>query len=1430
MANNGIIDQIVSQDAIASLEKLKKELAENSAAMTSLLQITKDIVIELQKVGTIKEITEVIEKQKKATTQLSAAEKERQRIIRTTEAAKAKLQQQNTKEAQELEQLRRKIIQNNTVLRNTAKENNAAAGSITQLRAQLNLATKAYDDMNKTMRESTAGQKAKADIKALHDEIMKLEHETGRSQRNVGNYFGAVKKGLLGIAGALGVATGINALINIFKSGYKTIARFEQANANLASILQTSIEGVRNLTEDAKRLGAETEYTAAQVTSLQTSLASLGFIENQILNMTESILKFATAVGAELGEAARMAGSVLRQFGLDSTKTEDTVATMAVATAKSALNFNFLDTAMQKVGIVAGQFGFKVEDTVALLGTLANVGMDASTAGTATRNILLNIANQSGDLARELGRPVKTLDDFVEGLKNLDEKNVSLAQTLELTDKRSVTAFQAFRNGAESIITLRDSITDAGDALDQMHKTRLNTVEGATKLLESAWEGLILAFSKSTGIFKLIIDTLTAFVNLLHRLVDWTGKNSKIILTATAAFVAYKIAVIIATAATKAHTAAVKINLALHKAGRSIMMLFGAAMSLMTGNIRGATYAWQIFSKSISISPVGIIAAAIAGAVVLFSSFTSEAEEAAKATERFNDEMDKEKSTINSIFDELKKANQGTVERLHLINQINSKYSQYLPQLLTEKSTLEEIVTAQKSVTMAMAENIAFKTQEEQIEKFQKKVSKANTNLFNEVDKLANRIENIGDRGAFKAKIKLEFEKSIENPDYIINKEEIIREYRELTSDRSVKVSWGFNNMWGRMREAINATQTLSTKTKDLKAEWQSYLETMFPGFKKVAEQSKEKVTLNVEIETARENIKQIEKQLAELRSGKEPEAMTGSFADAIEELEKKLSDAKKTLKTLTGEDEKTQKKEADEAQKKIDEVDKRIKSVQKKIVDMQFENITAPLKRVADNEENTLHQRLDALQEYYAEKLRLQDAQDAAELSTIDTAISEAQAQGNLELVKKLEEEKTAVVALNALERQKIENESQKKIAEIQEKEQKKQIETAKNAITEKQSTIESQQQAEENALLRQYTEGEINREKYEKRKIEIQLKYSQQSLQIEIDALKELLNIENLTEKERLKIKDEIHKLELKNESEHLEALEKLRDADIKKQEEELKKLEDAKKTLKQEAWNFAETLLSAQFERQIQKYDAEIEKINENKEAEIAALEQSGKTTEEIENDKMIIETRAEAQTKAIEQRKREAQTRQAKFEKALAVTKTTVEGARAFVAALPNYILAGIIAATTALQVASILAQPIPKYAKGTGDHPGGPAIVGDAYKHEIIIEPSGHTWLSEDHPAIIPNLPKHSVVLPSIDDGFAPNTKIFEGLHRINSIKEKAVEQTFNTAIEKQTKKLSNVIKESQSSMFVNLDSHGIYTISQKGKTFRKFTGNSLRHK
>ena len=330
---------------------------------------------------------------------------------------------------------------------------------------------------------------------------------------DVRNAMGGLSKSLTKAAGVIGAAViVVQKIKKVFSGVFNTIKDFEQANVNLSTILGTNVNAMRDLTNQAMALGATTKYTASEVTGLQTELAKLGFTQGEILQMTSSILNFGTAVGSDLAESAALAGATLRMFDLNASRTEDVMGTLALATNKSALNFSYLQTSMSIVGPVAKTFGFSVKDTVALLGTLANSGFDASSSATATRNIILKLADANGDLAKALGKPVKTFPDLIDGLKTLNAKGVDLATTLELTDKRSVAAFSAFLAGADSASILRDELEDTDGVLQDIADKRMNTLAGSVDSLKSAWERFTLSISNSKGIFKDAIDWVTDLV------------------------------------------------------------------------------------------------------------------------------------------------------------------------------------------------------------------------------------------------------------------------------------------------------------------------------------------------------------------------------------------------------------------------------------------------------------------------------------------------------------------------------------------------------------------------------------------------------------------------------------------------------------------------------------------------------------------------------------------------------------------------------------------------------------------------------------------------------------------------------------------------------------------------------------------------------
>ena len=360
--------------------------------------------------------------------------------------------------------------------------------------------------------DASSLKKALTDVKSSLNETDKQAKTTGasveKSTTKINQSLGSMAAKYLSVAAAAAVVA------KTVKNIIEVNAQFERKISELASVLGTTKDGVEALNRAARELGGTTEFTASEVVDLQMALARLGFTQTQILTMEESVLKFASAVNADLGSAANFAGAALRGFGLEAQDTNHLLDVMAAATSKSALDFHKLETSIAIVAPVAHSFGLSVEDAVTLLGSLSNAGFGASMAATATRRILLNLADANGKLAKGLGHTAKTFPEIIAALKECQEKGIDLNDTLEMTDTQSVAAFSALISGADSADELRRALGDVDGTLNEMYETMTDNVTGAIRGLKSAWEALMLEFSNSDGTLKSILDFGAEFLRM----------------------------------------------------------------------------------------------------------------------------------------------------------------------------------------------------------------------------------------------------------------------------------------------------------------------------------------------------------------------------------------------------------------------------------------------------------------------------------------------------------------------------------------------------------------------------------------------------------------------------------------------------------------------------------------------------------------------------------------------------------------------------------------------------------------------------------------------------------------------------------------------------------------------------------------------------
>lgn len=318
--------------------------------------------------------------------------------------------------------------------------------------------------------------------------------------------------------------------------------------------------------------------------------------------------------------------------------------------------------------------------------------------------------------------------------------------------------------------------------------------------------------------------------------------------------------------------------------------------------------------------------------------------------------------------------------------------------------------------------------------------------------------------------------------------------------------------------------------------------------------------------------------------------------------------------------------------------------------------------------------------------------------------------------------------------------------------------------AVEQSVQALDSKMQDELLALSARYAAGEINAEEYEKERAAITDRYAVERFNTEIGLLDQLLNKEELTaeaREETEKAKDDaVLEYQKYINDQRIRENERVGDEEEKeaeKREQIAKKEAELKKQLLQEVFNLASALSDAQLEKELARLDKLSEENEQWKEDEIARIErlaEQGVISEEhADADIQAIEDQAALREEEIEKKRIEAERRNAIFEKAQAVAQAAINTALAITAALTSPLTSAVmiplIAATGAAQIATILATPLPEYAKGTQDHPGGLAMVGDGGRAEMVVFPDGSVWRTPATDTLV-NLPEHTQVLPDYD--------------------------------------------------------------------------------
>ena len=314
---------------------------------------------------------------------------------------------------------------------------------------------------------------------------------------------------------------------------------FDDAIRMTGAVSQATDAQLEQMRNTALELGRTTSFTAAQVANLMGELGKAGFSPDEIDTMTAAVLNLSRASGTDAVISAGIMAATLRQFSLGAehaTRVADVLTLAANATFNSV---DQLGEALSYAGPVAADLGMSLEDTVAILGTLGNVGIQGSNAGTALRRLGTITAAEADKMRQLFGvefldaagnlRPlVQVMGELANATNNLPAGD-RIAKMNEAFGLLGITGATVMANTAAETQRLSEQLKNAGGVAEQTAANMDAGPGGVWRRFTSAIEGAAIAIGTALApMLEQFGGWITATVG---QLTEWIGMNEHVIVS-----------------------------------------------------------------------------------------------------------------------------------------------------------------------------------------------------------------------------------------------------------------------------------------------------------------------------------------------------------------------------------------------------------------------------------------------------------------------------------------------------------------------------------------------------------------------------------------------------------------------------------------------------------------------------------------------------------------------------------------------------------------------------------------------------------------------------------------------------------------------------------------------------------------------------------
>lgn len=632
-------------------------------------------------------------------------------------------------------------LENKTIseLRNQIKLTNAALGKAVP-------GTENWKNLNRTL------QQTKTRLKELTDQSKAVHYTTCELSDKFSKY-------IVSIYGAIGAIQGA---FNKFTGARDAFLLYDEALTDAMKTTNLTKDEILDLSASLKQIDTKTPQN--ELLALVRAGGKLGITgQEDLLGFARAADKINVALSEDLGGNAEAAitaigkmtdiFSLTDEYGIEQAmlKVGSTINELGMA---STANEGYIVDFSKRLAGIAPNADISIDKILGLAATLDKYGQQSETSSTAIGQTIMAMFKRTETFAQIAGIPLEEFSELLktdvneallkvlEGMQRGEGGLASVTAAMEemhLNGQRAATVLGSLSKHTDELRSqqeIANKAFSAGTSLTAEFAVKNNSLTAELEKQKKAiLENVVSLGEKLNPAMSEGMTIANGGLKVISGLIGGAVKLRLIIYALTAAYVANTIAKKAAWFWSKAHREELNKEVLTLRTAKAGTIAFAIAHNLLAGNVKGAVAAFKLLGKAIKSNPVGLIVGAFSAVAGIVVSVVRRLNEAKKAQRELNkaytetiDKIGRERSALDRMGKAVTDAKIGSQERADAIKKLNERFGDYLPHLLTEKSSNEEVAAALKLANTELERKIKLQAMEE-----------AQTKIFNSLTDAASK-------------------------------------------------------------------------------------------------------------------------------------------------------------------------------------------------------------------------------------------------------------------------------------------------------------------------------------------------------------------------------------------------------------------------------------------------------------------------------------------------------------------------------------------------------------------------------------------------------------------------------------------------------------------------------------------------------------------